>query len=96
MTIREFIKANHGDYDRYRSRGMWNGYNVYYVWAQRNEGLIVGLPQFALEKNGKFRMANPDEIFSIMSNNHKQHIKTGEQIAVIKKLKENKNLSKNN
>lgn len=84
MTIREFIKANHGDYDRYRSRGMWNGYNVYYVWAQRNEGLIVGLPQFALENNGKFRMANTDEIFSIMSNNPKQHIKTGEQIAVIK------------
>ena len=69
MTIREFIKANHSDYDRYRSRGNWNGYNVYHVWAKRNEGCVVGLPQFALEKDGKFRLANTDEIFEIMDNN---------------------------
>jgi len=95
MTIREFIKKN--DYfDRYRSRGTWNGYNVYYVYDQRNEGLIVGLPQFALEKDGKFRMANPDEIFEIISNNPKQQIKTDEQVAIIQKLEEKQKQSKSN
>ena len=65
MTIREFIKEN--DYfDRYRSRGVWNGYNVYYVYEKRNEGCCVGLPQFALEKDGTFRMADVDEIHTIM------------------------------
>lgn len=66
MTIREFIQINHSDFDRYRSRGIWNGYNVYYVWAKRNESCVVGLPQFALEKDGKFRLADIDEIFAIM------------------------------
>ena len=95
MTIREFIKEN--DYfDRYRSRGIWNGYKVYYVYAQRNEGLIVGLPQFALEKDGKFRMANPDEIFEIMDNNPKQKIKLGEQVAIIEKLGQKEKQAKNN
>ena len=65
MTIREFIKEN--DYiDRYRSSGVWNGYKVYSVWAKRNEGCCVGLPQFALEKDGTFRMADVDEIHTIM------------------------------
>ena len=65
MTIREFIKEN--DYfDRYRSSGVWNGYNVYYVYEKRNEGCCVGLPQFALEKDGTFRMADVDEIHMIM------------------------------
>ena len=72
MTIREFIKANRIDYDRYRSRGNWNGYNVYHVWAKRNEGCVVGLPQFALEKDGKFRLANADEIFAIMDMNRRK------------------------
>lgn len=94
MTIREFIKEN--DYfDRYRSRGTWNGYNVYYVYAQRNQGLIVGLPQFALEKNGKFKMANPDEIFEIMDNNPKQKIKLGKQVAIIKQLAQKEKQTKN-
>ena len=68
MTIREFIKANDDSFDRYRSRGSWNGYNVYYIWNKNNEGCIVGLPQFALEKDGKFRLADTDEIFKIMDN----------------------------
>lgn len=67
MTIREFIKANDDSFDRYPSRGSWNGYNVYYVWAKRNEGAIVGLPQYALEKDRKFRLTNTDEIFAIMN-----------------------------
>lgn len=66
MTIRDFIKANDESFDRYRSRGTWKGYSVYHVWARRNDGCCVGLPQFALEKDGKFRLANTDEIFEIM------------------------------
>lgn len=65
MTIREFINEN--DYfDRYRSKGFWNGYKVYYVWAKKDEGACIGYPQYALEKDGVFRMAELEEIHSIM------------------------------
>lgn len=65
MTIREFIKEN--DYfDRYRSRGTWNGYMVYHVWAKKDEGACVGYPQYALEKDGLFRLAELKEIHAIM------------------------------
>ncbi len=30
---------------------------------------VVGLPQFALEKDGNFRLADTDEIFAIMDRN---------------------------
>lgn len=72
MTIREFIQINHSDFDRYRTRGNWNGYTVYSVWAKRNEVGIVGLPQFALEKDEKFRLANTDEIFEIMDKTRRK------------------------
>ena len=75
MTIREFIKANNSSFDRYRSRGSWNGYNVYHVWAKRNEGCVVGLPQFALEKDGKFRLAKTNEIFAIIEKNTQKKYK---------------------
>ena len=65
MTIREFIKSNITFFDHYRTVEEWNGYKVYSVWAKRNEGCRVGLPQFALEKDGTFRMADVDEIFEI-------------------------------
>ncbi len=66
MTIHEFIKSNNNAFDHYRTFGEWNGYNVYYVYEKRNEGCCVGLPQFALEKDGTFRMADVDEIHTIM------------------------------
>lgn len=66
MTIREFIKVNKDDFDRYRTRGNWNGYKVYSVWAKRNEGGCVGYPQYALEKDGIFRLAEFEEIREIM------------------------------
>ena len=66
MTIREFIKKNKQDYDHYRTQGSWNGYTVFQVWAKRNEGGCVGLPIFALEKDGEFRLATLEEIHSIM------------------------------
>lgn len=65
MTIREFIKNN--DYfDRYRSKGIWNGYMVYHVWAKKDEGASVGYPQYALEKDGVSRLAEFNEIHEIM------------------------------
>ena len=66
MTIKEFIKQNKGHFDHYRTEGTWNGYTVYHVWAKRNEGACVGLPIFALEKDREFRLANLEEIHSIM------------------------------
>ena len=33
---------------------------------RRMKGVFIGLPQFALEMDGQFRMANTDEIFEIM------------------------------
>lgn len=93
MTIREFIKSNKEFFNRYRSRGTWNGYQVFYVWNFRDEGCCVGLPQFALEKNGQFRMADTDEIFEILDRNPNQQLRNCEQIAVITKREERNKLN---
>ncbi len=66
MTIREFLKKNEDGYDRYRTLGEWKGYKVYQIWAKRQEGCCIGLPQFALEKDGVFRIAAFDEINELM------------------------------
>ena len=66
MTIREYISENKKSFDHYRSRGTWNGYKVYMVWSKKNEGKCVGMPTFALEKEGVFILANLDEVNSIM------------------------------
>jgi len=66
MTIRGFIKENKNDFDRYRSKGTWNGYKVYSVWAKCDEGACIGYPKFALEKDGIIRLASIDETYTIM------------------------------
>ena len=68
MTIRDFIKQNKEDFDHYRKLGIWSGYTVYHVWAKRNESACVGLPIFALEKDGEFSLATLKEIHSIMKD----------------------------
>ncbi len=71
MTIKDFIKQNPENFDRYRKQKDWKDYNtVYHGWAKRNEGACVGLPQFALEKESKIRLANLEEIHAIMKQLH--------------------------
>lgn len=41
---------------------------VYHVWAKKDEGACVGYPQYALEKNGSFSLAEVEEIHAIMRN----------------------------
>lgn len=66
MTIKDFIERRNNDYDAYEARPDWNGYKVYEVWLKANKGACVGLPQYALEKNGSFRLASHKEVFAIM------------------------------
>lgn len=73
MSIKEFIKQNNEDFDRYRKQPEWNGYTVYHVWAKRNEGACVGLPMFAIEKNGEIRLAEFEEIQSIMTRSNSKY-----------------------
>ncbi len=44
----------------------WQGYKVYEIWLKRNEGACVGMPQYALEKNGKIRESTLSETLEIM------------------------------
>ena len=69
MTMNEFIIQNKKDFDSYEFYSNWNGYKVYSIWLKKDEGACVGLPQFALEKDGIVRVATHDEIQSIFFNN---------------------------
>ena len=66
MTIREYISENKKSFDHYRYRGTLNGYKLYMLWSKKHEGKCVGMPTFALEKEGVFRLAENDEVFKIM------------------------------
>lgn len=65
MTIEEFVDKD--DYlDCFEYRMNWNGYTVYYVWAKADEGVCIGYPQYALEKDGKIRLSQLQETIKIM------------------------------
>ena len=70
MTIKDFIKQNSENFDRYRKQKYWKDYTVYHVLAKRNEGACVELPKFALKKESKIRLANLEEIHAIMKQLH--------------------------
>lgn len=48
MTIREFIKTNHSDFDRYRLRGNWN---VCYNYSEGNLIILTKIQHGAIHKN---------------------------------------------
>lgn len=66
MTIKEFVKDD--DYvDTYKKVCDWQGFSVYEIWAESDEGACTGYPQFALEKNGKIRKSELSETIAIMN-----------------------------
>lgn len=64
MTLQEFMKNN--DFDRQKFAVNWNGFECYSVWNKRDEGAIVGYPQYALIRDDTIRLANLEEILKIM------------------------------
>ncbi len=65
MTIKEFVDKSEY-FDSFEYRMNWTGYTVYYVWAKADEGACIGYPQYALEKDGKFRLSELKETIKIM------------------------------
>lgn len=53
-------------YDGVQHLGKWNGYEVFDPIFDDDEPRFIGLPQFILEKDNKFRWSQGDEWQEIM------------------------------
>jgi len=67
MKIIDFARIN--NFDSFMFAGLYKGKEVFNLWNKEDEGLIIGLPTYAIKENDSFRIPIEDgEIFSIMDS----------------------------
>ena len=66
MIIREVaVKLGYGGIKKHNEK--YNGHDVYECVLDNPEEEIIGKPVYILVKNGKYRMANTDEMWEIFN-----------------------------
>jgi hypothetical protein len=67
MTVKEIaVKLGYDGIKKHKEK--YKGYDVYACILDNPGGEIIGKPVYILVKNGKYRMAKPDEVLDLFDS----------------------------